>query len=418
MLSNLALNIRGPWMIYPEQAAVMLPVLKGILNGYITETDPSPIGHKVSCADYAVGDKLHSDRSAGKSIYVTYLTGTMLKYDSPCGDPGTITIGKELLKADRDPEVIGHIIVADSGGGSTESVPEIADAVRACSKPVVAWVNGIAASACIYALSYADRIISHQPTDFIGCIGTMIDISGYGKFTKSEDGYITARIYADQSEEKNLDYERALEGNDKMIKENVLNPLCQKFIDDMKANRPAVKDEQLKGRTYFAKDVVGTLIDQIGTFEDAVAAVMDMAFENENSSLNEMNTYPNLQNLPGLRDQVFDADGTTVLQPSQLQEIESALEASANAPEPENHQDEIEALQRQLSEARTEISTRDARISELESSLDAALARANGEAPDDVNVDHSPDAAANAGKAAESFEEALDVCNDFLKNHN
>ena len=403
VFSNLALNFRGPWMISPEQAAVMLPVMKGIMKGYITEFEQAD-SEKLKIAEYN-GQK---NTASEKKINVVQLVGTMFKYDS-CEGPGTRTIANELLAADRNSEVIGHIIVADSGGGSVDSVHEMANAIKNCTKPVVAFVDGMAASACIYAISYCDRIIAHNSTDRIGCIGTMIELSGYSKFHKDGD-FIAARIYADQSEEKNLEYEQALSGNDKLIRENLLNPLAEQFISDMKANRPGAKDEQLKGRTYFAKDVIGSLIDEIGSFEDALKAVNDLANAKNNENIEQNNNpmYPTLENLSKMNGQVYDKDGSTTVQAVQLTEIEEALaEGAANA-------QRVATLNSEIAEKDQTIAQQSVRIQELENSLAAAIEKANSDEVSDVVPERAPEAK-NTEKEAANFEEALDSCNDFLE---
>jgi hypothetical protein len=65
--------------------------------------------------------------------------------------------------------------------------------------------------------------------------------------------------------------------NFKPIIENILNPSAEKFINDMKVNRPNIKEEQLTGKLFKASEVVGTLIDQIGTFKDAVNKVIELS---------------------------------------------------------------------------------------------------------------------------------------------
>ena len=398
VFSNFAQNLRGPWMIHPEQAAVMLPVLKGFLGGYITEFSKARATKRVSCSDYVAGASVSSG-IRGKSIYATYLEGTMLKYDY-CGSPGTRRIADELLAADRDDEVVGHIIVADSGGGNADSVPDLADAIRQLEKPVVAYIDGMAASACIYAISYTDKIIAHQPMDLVGCIGTMIEISGFSKFHREEDGYIRCRIYADASSEKNADYEAALEGNAQIIKEELLNPLAEKFISDMKANRPGILDTQLSGKTYFAKDVVGSLIDSIGTFEDAVKAVLDMA-EGQSKTTTDMAKYNNIESIPSLRDLVYAEDGSTTLQACQLQDIEAALGTVADA----------SALNDTIADLNSQIAERDSRIAELEESLAAAIAKSDGEG---VAPKKDPTVAEDEYRPARSFAEAVATCEKFL----
>ena len=423
-ISNLALNLRGPWMISPEQAAVMAPILQGVLRGYITEFDKAPEPYTVKCdglLDAPAGSPSAFD---GKSVYVTYLTGTMLKHDS-CGTPGARTIGNKLLEADADPEIIGHILVADSGGGSANAVDELADAITRLQKPIVAYVDGCAASACIYAISYCNRIIAHNQMDIIGCIGTMMQISGFPKYQKDPDGFVRARIYADSAVDKNGAYEKALEGNFQVIREERLNPRNEKFIQDMKANRPDARDDQLTGRDYYARDVVGTLIDAIGSFDDALKAVISLAAaqlptgEQETTAISEQttdmetqNNYPTLVAMPAFEGQVFDADGSTHLQPNQLEAVEAALAGASGL------QDSNTQLQADLDAARQTISERDARIAELETSLTAAIERANNAAaaPGGIQVDHAPDGEGQEIAPAETFDDALKACQDFLKD--
>ena len=94
---------------------------------------------------------------------------------------------------------------------------------------------------------------------------------------KMEDGSIVARIYADGADEKNIEFEKALDGDFKLIKERLLNPHNEQFKADVMTNRPTVKDDQLTGRTYPASEVIGTLIDSIGTLNDAIQKVVELA---------------------------------------------------------------------------------------------------------------------------------------------
>lgn len=429
-ISHFVRNIQGPFMIHPQQAAAMMPVIRAILTGTSLDAfiDEKKVGMKIACADYFAGKSISVGSGyEQKSIYVTYLEGSMTRHDS-CYSYGTRSIAQELLKADLDEEIVGHIIVADSGGGAADSVPELADAIKQLSKPIVGYVDGMAASACIYALSYTDKIIAHQPTDQVGCIGTMITVSGWPKVRRDADGYVQIRIYADQSEEKNADYEQALEGNTQIIKEDVLNPLCQMFIDDMKANRPATPDEQLKGKTYFAKDVVGTLIDQIGSFDDAVNAIFEMAKQTEDKKSEMMNKhYPTLEAIPELAEQVYEEDGSTILQECQLEAIEQALtnprpsEAELQAQIDsltQSHTEEVAGLNQTIASRDETISQQNTRISELEAALEAADARNREEAPAAVPVDADPANANDEYAPAKTYEDAVAACKEYIANQN
>lgn len=406
----------------------MLPVVRGILSGLHVDVEGVELDMpmKVACNEYFAGNTVPAGAVfADKSVYVTYLTGTMTKHGT-CFNYGTREIANELLEADADPDVVGHIIVADSGGGAADSVPELADAIRQLSKPVVGFVDGMAASACLYALSYTRRIIAHQPTDQVGCVGTMITVSGWPKVRRDADGYVEVRIYADQSAEKNADYEAALEGNTQIIKEEVLNPLCARFISDMKANRPAATDDQLKGRTYFASDVCGTLIDSIGNFASAVQAVIELAAESqENESIpTGMTRYPQLESIPELAEQVYEQDGSTVLQECQLEAIEQAL--TAHRPEEVTalqaqvetltsaHREEMEAARQAIAERDATVAEQASRISELERALEEADARNREEIPAAVKVDADPSNTVKGAAPAKTHAEAVAACREFL----
>ena len=416
-------------MITPEQAAVMMPVLKGILAGNIIEFDPAPGPYMVTPDGRrreVESNRDGEDSGSEQYVYVTYLRGTMLKHDGVCGEPGTRTIGKNLLDADGDPTVVGHIIVAESGGGACNSVAEIADAITKCAKPVVTYIDGVAGSACMYAISYSDHIMAHKPMDEVGCIGVMVQLSGLPRYHRNpETGEIYCRVYATESDEKNLDYEAALEGDAQIIREGTLDPLCRQFMEDIRANRPAVTEDQLHGRTFFAKDVIGSLVDSIGTFEDAVAKVIELAEARDAANTSEqMTQYPTLESIPSLQEQQYEQDGSTVLQRCQLEAIEQALSAP-RAEETalqarldslaETHRAEVDSLNQTILRLQDSLSGADARIAELESSLEAAIARADEEHPAAVAGNADPTNETNAGaRPAKTYAEAIDACKAFL----
>lgn len=406
LLTRFAANLKGPWMIDAESAQVMLPVLKSILSGVPVSMEPE---EKYNLSELIAARQAGSSSESGQEskIHILHLQGTMFRYDN-CGMPGSKTMARALRQYDQDPSVIGHIIVADSGGGASSAVSDLAEAIRSCSKPVVGFIDGTAASACIYALSYCQKLIAHQPMNFIGCVGVMVELSGFSRYHKDADGEIYARIYADQSSEKNLEYEQALEGNASIIKETCLNPLAEQFIQDMKANRPGCTDDLLKGKTYFAKDVVGSFIDSIGTMDDAIDAVLQLAApakEPTQKSLTTMKEYTHLMAIAVLAGLAFAEDGSATLTAEQLKALDQALADAAAS---------TRTLTSERDSLRETLTQRDNRISELETSLDAAISRANNDAPEVTVTTNAPAAGEITG--ARTHEEAAAACAEFLKN--
>lgn len=305
---------REPWMIEPQTAAAQKQVLQGLLMGLeFTQEDEmvqATIDHKQNAAV-----------PRGRGINVVNLKGTMLRDDGPCGMVGTKTLASMLLEADAKDEIIGHILYVDSGGGAANSVPDLAEAIQACQKPVVAFVDGYMCSAAMYACSYCRHIIANREDNKVGCIGTMIQLEDWPKQVKDSYGAVHLRVYADGADEKNEEYEKALEGDFSLIKERMLNPHNERFKADIRKNRPNVSEDQLKGRTYEAKDAVGSLIDAIGRFDTAVAKVMELSTLN----ISKMEGYKNIQSLESCHD-LQEVDGCVTLNNEQLAEIDKAIE--------------------------------------------------------------------------------------------
>ena len=137
----------------------------------------------------------------------------------------------------------------------------------------------MACSAMYYIASYAKGITASRGMDMVGSIGTMAMYEGRkAKSEANEDGDISVTIYADGSEEKNEEYEKAInEFNFSVVKERILNPFNRKFQNDVKTHRTLVLIEQLKGRTYMAQDVLGSLVDNIGDFSSVVDKIIEIS---------------------------------------------------------------------------------------------------------------------------------------------
>lgn len=346
---------REPWLMEPQTAAAQRQVLRGILMGL--SLAPFNDGR----AQSTVGHGQSPAIPEGSGVNVVELTGTMFRDDTECGQKGTRTLAAMLREADRDRSVIGHILRIDSGGGAANSVPDLAEAIRDCRKPVVAFVDGYMCSAAMYVGSYCDHIVANRGDDRVGCIGTMIQLADFPRQAKDADGMVYLRIYADGSEEKNSEYEAALEGDFSLIKERVLNPVNERFKADIRRNRPSVTDEQLRGRTYYASEAVGTLIDAIGGFDTAVAKVVELS--DTITNIATMEGYNRIQQLDSCRELQM-VDGTVTLTGEQLSDIENALDASAvHAAEAESRAAEAQAA---LDDTRAQLATAQARVGELE----------------------------------------------------
>lgn len=411
--------LESSWMIHPGAASAYYPLLKGALSGLVFEKEPEPensIPFLVSVSSSRVipfsdPDDLSFAREDDQFVFVLNLRGTILKHDAMCGPRGSRTLASRLTRMDKEANVIGHAIVTESGGGMAGAVPEMADAIQALTKPVVAWIDGMSASAAYYINSYCSHIMASRPTDQVGCIGTLIQLQGYPKYAKLDDGSVVARIYADAATEKNDEYESALEGNFTLIKERILNPHNEQFVSDVKANRSGVLDEHLKGRTFSASDVVGTLIDSIGSFNDAINLVISLAKpttsaisnskKHNSKKMNELTNLNNIQSISG-----FEViDGHASFNEEQLTDIDQELANGAQATA------RVAELEQQNNTITETVAERDARITELEN----ALAAVRGDDADDPAIINKKTDGAESIDVEDSFSSAKSFCENHLK---
>ena len=376
------------FMIEPSLLPIYNELFRGLLMGARMEDEKEVLQSTI---------EVNSNNNKKKSVNVVNLKGLMTRHDGEC-NYGTRTIARHLREADEDKSIIGHIIVIDSGGGAANSVPDLAEAIEALEKPCVAFVDGMMCSAAIYAGSYCDYIIANREDDRVGCVGTMIQIVDYPKSGQISTGEISVRVYADGSEEKNQDYEEALQGNIQMIKDDVLNPLNAKFVEAMKTNRALSDNTLLKGKTYFAKDVVGTLIDEIGGFKTAMAKVVSLSKENSKTQ-NISNMFENISKLPSCAVIEEAEDKTVTLSTAQITEIDT----------------EFGKLNSQLTEAQKSITTlndsltaKENRIKELEKALEGV--------DNKTEVDEKyPQGNSNDDSLDHSEKDSLTYCTNYLK---
>jgi protease-4 len=304
---------REPWMLEPQTAAAQRHVLMGVLMGLEFAPESGEVQASIDHRQSAAIPK-------GRKVNLLNLEGTMLRDDAGCGMVGTRTMASLLREADADKSVIGHILRIDSGGGAANSVPDLAEAIQSCQKPVVGFIDGYMCSAAMYVGSYCKHIMANRDDNRVGCIGTVIQIADFPKKATDSEGMLHLRIYADGSEDKNGEFESALEGDFKLIKERVLNPTNEKFKADIRKNRPATREDQLTGRTYMAKEVLGTLIDSLGNFDAAVVKVVELS----NINIQKMEGLEHLQAVPGCANLEM-VEGTVDLNQEQLEAVDSAI---------------------------------------------------------------------------------------------
>ena len=187
---------------------------------------------------------------------------------------GSIDHRDMMLRAANHPLCRGHVFVINTPGGSAWAKNDYEQAIqyaRSLGQPVIAFVDGMCASAGMYLASLCDERYYMHPKNEIGCIGVM------AAFYTEADGstnQFTNETYHELYDPESFDKNRAFrdianDGKDEeLVKE--LAELGVEFRSDVKKACPNATDEHLHGKVFNAEDVKGILMDGQSSFMEVV----------------------------------------------------------------------------------------------------------------------------------------------------
>lgn len=212
------------------------------------------------------------------SVAIIEMKGAITKYDQWCGGAGTETKTNILHRCLANDNIVAIVLDIDSGGGDGNATENFSNVIKTATKPVLAFVNGMACSAAYWLAAACREIYMGGKISEVGSIGTYVEIADFTNYYK-EMGIDIIRIYAPQSTLKNKAYEDALKG-DNAAMEADLKVFTDFFISEVKANRQALRDDKsvFKGACYYTEEAISIgLADEEGTLLDCVVRAHELA---------------------------------------------------------------------------------------------------------------------------------------------
>ena len=220
----------------------------------------------------AGGDSIATGGSRQEqSIAHITMSGPMMLDGGLCARSVRATI-QDLRKAEADPKVGAILFEVDSGGGESDSGTELHNQLRDMTKPVVVYTQMLASAALRGTLAADAVYAAHSGTD-IGSIGSYIAIDRE-QLAEIQENILY--IYAEQSTEKNKDFNALLEGDEAPLRQYVTTG-AQAFIDEVEQWRPQMlrtAEERARmqaGALFTAADAARMgLISGVATFGQVV----------------------------------------------------------------------------------------------------------------------------------------------------
>lgn len=301
-IAERALN--RPLLVHPDKLPIILDVLHGrIPLGDVSEArriaeahiDAMPSAAQAVMrgplpgASRFVGSVEDDDPQTGKKrmlpyrrtaegIAVVTITGSLINrgafIGASSGETSYEGIKYQVAAAAADPRATAIIVDIESPGGEAVGAFEAADIVRQAAKikPVVAVVNGMAASAAYALASAATRIIT-TPTGLSGSIGVVMLHADYSRQLEAK-GITPTLIFAGAHKVDGNPFEPLPPGVREDLQAEV-DQFYAMFVKSVAAGRKGLSPAAIRAteaRTFIGADAVKAgLADEVGSFESALA---------------------------------------------------------------------------------------------------------------------------------------------------
>lgn len=259
-ISAIDLVAATPWAIEPD----MLDTIRAIAlreNG------------DIEAVEAKLGRPLQNTRSVTLrgSVAVVPVTGPIFRYANLftqiSGATSLDQLARDFTAALEDPAVTSIVLDINSPGGQATGIADFAAMIRAASKPVVAFVDGMAASAAYWIAAAAEQVVMSKSA-MAGNIGAVLTLDVRKDPNKAE-------LVSSQSPNKRPDVTTDA-GRAQM--QALLDSLAQVFIEDVAAYRGVTADTVINdwggGAVHLGAQAVDLgLADKVSTLEEVIAGL-------------------------------------------------------------------------------------------------------------------------------------------------
>ena len=269
-----------PWAILPAKLTDILGVLYSKEHGELL--DDEKLEAKVEEINNA--DKRYSVEDG---IAIIPIYGILSKrfniISALSGGTSYELLGKDIESALSDNDVKGLFLDTDSPGGAVDGMTDVTDVIynaRNGAKPIMAFANGLMASAAYHIGSAADYVVAANPTTQVGSIGViMAPHMDYSKRYAKEDIKVTT-FYAGKFKMTPNKY-TPLSKDDKNYIQDKLDYLYSLFVDAVAKHRNSTSDivnrDMAEGRIFIGNQALDAgLVDDILNKSQAIEHLKEM----------------------------------------------------------------------------------------------------------------------------------------------
>lgn len=180
--------------------------------------------------DQDLGLYIYQNSKTGKRVAEIGMVGALTKSGDLCA-PGSLALAEQINTADANESIDGILLFVDGPGGSISGIQRLMSAIKDTKKPIVAYVDEMAASAHLFAIGGADYIVANaNEYTKVGSLGVQAVLTSItDKLDK--DGIKVRVLRADQSVDKNAI--------------NQVEPWPEEAVAEMVAEMTAINTEMI-----------------------------------------------------------------------------------------------------------------------------------------------------------------------------
>jgi protease-4 len=193
---------------------------------------------------------------------------------------------RQLETARKDSTIKALIIRTNSPGGSVSGSDQIHNEIRKfrhdTGKPVIAFMQAVAASGAYYTSVACDKIMA-EPTAITGSIGVIMSHFVLENLLEEKLGIQPVVLKSGEKKDWPSPFEPVTQEQQQYLQEKLIKPAYERFVELVAEGRqatlsPAEVRQLADGSIYHAAEAVEKkLIDQIGYIDEAIELAQSLA---------------------------------------------------------------------------------------------------------------------------------------------
>ncbi|MGE0450850.1 MAG: S49 family peptidase [Vicinamibacterales bacterium] len=275
----IAKAIRTPWAITPEYGAIVFDVLRARASGL--RLSDEEIQRRIEAQTGRQAASARAEPRTDGVIAVIPIHGVICNrsFEASSGSTSAEFIARAVRQADADPGVKALLFDVSSPGGVVLGIPETAKVIRSCTKPTVAFIDALSASAGYWLTAQCDEIVMRESAE-AGSVGVYALSEDWSVWLEKEGIKINA-ISAGEYKLEGAPWEPLSDEGRAYIQAQV-DDTYAKFLQAVAAGRGTsvadVRKNYGRGRCLSAPAAKAAgMVDRIGELDVAIARANALA---------------------------------------------------------------------------------------------------------------------------------------------